>query len=156
MSLRKPPTMTPARLEANRRNARKSTGPRTTRGKAQSRLNGLGRGPRARFYYDFMMLLMETPPDALDKTVQTILTPEEADSRLFKGLIRTIHQADFEVVMDLRKAYRRGGLAGEFKSDELSHNVIENKRGLPNEATMLLKNKEIGRFHPHVDENKIG
>ena len=33
MSLRKSPTLTPALLEANRRNARKSTGPRTARGR---------------------------------------------------------------------------------------------------------------------------
>src|ERR1019366_510319 len=38
------PTMTPARLEANRRNARKSTGRRTTQGKSQSRLNSLREG----------------------------------------------------------------------------------------------------------------
>jgi hypothetical protein len=108
MSLRKPPTMTPARLEANRRNARKSTGPRTTRGKAQARLNGLGRGPRSRFYHDFMMLLMETPPDEVERTAREILTPEEADSRLFKGLLRMIHQADLSLVMELRRAHGLG------------------------------------------------
>jgi hypothetical protein len=108
MSLRKSPPMTPARIEANRRNARKSTGPRTTRGKAQARLNGLGKGPRSRFYHDFMMLLMETPPDELERTAREILTPQEADSRLFKGLIRMIHQADSELVMELRRAYRLG------------------------------------------------
>ena len=155
MSLRKPPTLTPARLEANRRNARKSTGPRTTRGKAQARLNGLGRGPRARFYYDFMMLLMETPPDELAKTVQAILTPEEAKSHLFKGLIRTIHQADFEVVMDLRKSYRMSGLAGDFSTDERSGNVIENKGRLPGDPPMLLKNKDVSCFSSDVDEKKM-
>ena len=113
MSLRKSPILTPARLEANRRNARKSTGPRTTRGKAQARLNGLGRGPRARFYHDFMMLLMETPPDELERTAREILTPEEADSRLFKGLIRMIHKADLALVMELRRAHRVGGDCGE-------------------------------------------
>jgi hypothetical protein len=49
MSLRKSPTMTPARLEANRRNAQKSTGPRTARGKAQSRMSGLKHGGRSSF-----------------------------------------------------------------------------------------------------------
>jgi hypothetical protein len=47
VSLRKSPTMTAARLEANGRNgrnARKSTGPRTTQGKSQSRLNSLREG----------------------------------------------------------------------------------------------------------------
>jgi len=41
MSLRKSPTMTPARLDADRRNAQKLTGPRAARGKAQVRMNGL-------------------------------------------------------------------------------------------------------------------
>ena len=49
MSLRKSPTMTPARIEAYRRNARKSTGPRTERGKAQSRMNRLKLGTRSAF-----------------------------------------------------------------------------------------------------------
>ena len=44
MALLKPRLMTQARLAANRRNARKSTGSRTARGKAQSRMNGLKSG----------------------------------------------------------------------------------------------------------------
>ena len=39
MSLRKSPTLTPALLASNRRNAKKSTGSRTAWGKAWSRLN---------------------------------------------------------------------------------------------------------------------
>ncbi len=112
MSLRKSPTMTPARIEANRRNAQKSTGPRTARGKIQARLNGLGKGPRSRFYHDFMMLLMETPPDEIDRTAREILTSEEADSRLFKGLIRMIHETDRALVMELRRCHRLGIPAG--------------------------------------------
>jgi len=48
MSLCKRRTMTPARLAANAANAKKSTGPRTLRGKMVSRLNGKkgGRPPR--------------------------------------------------------------------------------------------------------------
>ena len=57
MSLRKPFAMTPARIAANRRNARKSTGPRTGRGKAQSRVNGLRDGGRSRFYRGPMLTL---------------------------------------------------------------------------------------------------
>jgi hypothetical protein len=41
MSLRKSRTLTPALLASNRRNAKKSTGPRTAQGKAWSRLNRL-------------------------------------------------------------------------------------------------------------------
>ncbi|MGA3327578.1 MAG: hypothetical protein ABSF45_24210 [Terriglobia bacterium] len=50
MSLRKSPTRTPAFLEAIRRNAQKSTGPWTVRGKAQSCLNRLKTGARSRVY----------------------------------------------------------------------------------------------------------
>ena len=48
MSLRKSPTRTPALLAANRANARKSTGPRTARGKSFVRLNALRHGRRSR------------------------------------------------------------------------------------------------------------
>ena len=155
MSLRKPPTMTPARIEANRRNARKSTGPRTTRGKAQARLNGLGKGPRSRFYHDFMMLLMETPPDELDRTAREILTPEEANSRLFKGLLRMIHQADFALVMELRRARGFGTPRGEDVCDERSRNVTENKRRLPRDRGMFLKNNEVSPFAWDIHEKKM-
>jgi hypothetical protein len=60
-----------------------------------------------------MMLLMETPPDELERTVREILTPKEADSRLFKGLIRMIHEADWALVMELRRAHRMDGDCGE-------------------------------------------
>jgi hypothetical protein len=143
MSLRHPPTLIHARWEAHRGNVRRSTGPRTTRGKAQ-----------ARFYYDFMMILMEAPPHELDKTVPTILTPEEADSRLlFKGLMGTIQKVDFEFVTGQRKAYRVGGRRGDFNSDVRSRNVIENKKQLPGDPSMLLKNKQVSRFSPNVYEN---
>lgn len=47
MSLRKPPTMTPARLAANRANAAKSTGPRKRAGKKRVRWSALKRGEDA-------------------------------------------------------------------------------------------------------------
>jgi len=43
-----PSTLSPARIEANRKNALKSTGPKTAEGKSRSRLNGLIHGLRAR------------------------------------------------------------------------------------------------------------
>jgi hypothetical protein len=48
MPLRKSPVRTPALLAANRANAQKSTGPRTTWGKRRSALNALRHGRRAR------------------------------------------------------------------------------------------------------------
>ncbi len=50
MSLRKPPTLTSALLAANRRNAQKSTGPRTEEGKRRVILNGLKHGLRSRSF----------------------------------------------------------------------------------------------------------
>jgi len=44
MSLRKPTSLTPARLEAARRNAQRSTGPRTQAGKQRMRMNALKHG----------------------------------------------------------------------------------------------------------------
>jgi len=47
MSLRKPPTVTPAMLAANRANAQKSTGPRTAQGRNRIVLNALKHGQHA-------------------------------------------------------------------------------------------------------------
>ena len=47
MSLRRSPVLTPASLAARRSNARKSTGPRTVRGKARVSLNALKHGHHA-------------------------------------------------------------------------------------------------------------
>jgi hypothetical protein len=46
--------------------------------------------------------------------VQTILTPEEADSRLFKGMRPTLQPADFERVTGLHKACCVGDRKGKF------------------------------------------
>ena len=87
MSLLKPLAMTPARLAANRRNAQKSTGPRTPRGKAQSRMNGLRNGGGSRLYLDVMEALVCAPPGAVDKMAQAVLTPELAAHPLFVELV---------------------------------------------------------------------
>ena len=62
MSLRKSPTMTAARLEANRRSASKSTGPRTAQDKSQSRLNNLREGNRSPLRRDAVLAFLEAPP----------------------------------------------------------------------------------------------
>jgi len=105
MSLRKPFTMSPARLKANRRNAKKSTGPRTARGKAQSRMNGLRTGGRSRLYHNLMLTLFDAPPCAVDRTAQATLTPEQAAHPLFIELVEMFRQAEIEVVLDTRELY---------------------------------------------------
>ena len=57
MSLRKSPTLTPALLASQRRDAQKSSGPRTARGKATSRLNRLRHGRRSPEY----LAILERP-----------------------------------------------------------------------------------------------
>jgi len=75
MSLRKSFTLTPARIEANRRNAQRSTGPRTPQGKAQSRMNGLRNGVRSPLDHDLLQALFDALPGAVDKAVRRPITP---------------------------------------------------------------------------------
>jgi hypothetical protein len=55
MSLRQRPALTPALLAANRRNAQKSTGPRTEEGKQRVRMNGLLHGLRSRSFRESLI-----------------------------------------------------------------------------------------------------
>ena len=104
MSLLKPRIMTPARWAANRRNARKSTGPRTARGKAQSRLNGLRHGFCSPFYRQLWLALFEAPPGTpVAKTVCDMLSPEEIAHPVYAELIN-VH---FEMEMEDQKWNRR-------------------------------------------------
>jgi len=112
MSLRKPPTMTPARLEANRRNARKSTGPRTARGKAQVRFNALKNGNHSRLYKDFRMNLLFLPPYAVFGP-RKFLTPEMARHQLFADALDNAIWAETQTCLmnrelNSRTAPRRG------------------------------------------------
>ena len=94
MALLKPITVSPAPLEANRRNAQKSTGPRTRRGKAQSRLNGLRSGRYSRLYDNVMNALLYAPPGAVEKMAQAILTPQLAAHPLFAEFVEVACLAD--------------------------------------------------------------
>jgi hypothetical protein len=102
MSLRKPYVLSPARLAANRRNARHSTGPRSSRGKAQSRLNRLRNGARSRLYQDLLWKLMDAPPAGVARTARGTMTPELARHPLFAELGRIFCQAEAEVALTRR------------------------------------------------------
>jgi hypothetical protein len=93
MPLLKPRAMTPARLAANRQNALKSTGPRTARGKAQSRINGLRRGGRSPLYRNFVLAVLDTPCP-VEKMVRAYLTPAEAAHPLFAEFVEAVRWAD--------------------------------------------------------------
>jgi hypothetical protein len=100
MSLRKSPTLTPARLAANRSNARKSTGPRTAWGKSWSRLNGLRDGSRSPLYQDLVLSLLDAPPCAVERTARGLLSPAEAAHPLFSEFVDVARQAEIEVVCE--------------------------------------------------------
>jgi hypothetical protein len=77
MFLRKNP-ISPARLEANRRNSRKSTGPRTLRGKYQSRLNSPRSGGRLGLYRGLLLALANAPTYSVAQTARSVLTSAQA------------------------------------------------------------------------------
>ena len=104
MLLRKSP-MTPARLEANRRNAQKSTGPRTALGKSQSRLNGLRSGGRSRLYNDLVLALSDAPPGAVAETARVALTAAQTAHPLFAELVEIFRQSESEVALRYRRLF---------------------------------------------------
>lgn len=125
MSLRKSPTMTPARLEANRRNAQKSTGPRTARGKAQTRMNALKIGRRSSVHRELMIALLSAGPAAIDAAARSVLSPEQARHPIFAKTLEIAREAEIGVTESF------GWLSHESSdaliSDGQSLNVIENK-----------------------------
>jgi hypothetical protein len=108
MSLLVPRASSPAGIAANRRNARKSTGPHSTRGKAQSRLNRLRKGGRSRLYQDLMWKLMDAPPGGVARTARAAMNPELAAHPLFAELVQIFCQAEVEVALRWRD-YREEG-----------------------------------------------
>jgi hypothetical protein len=95
--------MTPSRLEADRPNAPKSTGPRSTRGKAQSRMNGLRSGARSRLYRDLWVTLFNAPPCAVERTAAQIFTPELALHPLSADTVEQFREAEIAVAGEFRQ-----------------------------------------------------
>ena len=129
MSLRKSPTLTPARLEASRRNSRKSTGPRTARGKAQSRMNSLRTGSRSALQENFFLLMLDAPPCSVNQVARALLTPELAAHPLFAKTVDMFCRAEGEVVWQYvmqPKWLRQKAKKIPSKNHERSLNVIEN------------------------------
>jgi hypothetical protein len=101
MSLRKFP-ITPARLEANRRNARKSTRPRTARGKSQSRLNGLRSGSRSRLLNDLMQALVDARLGRVLETARAVLTPAQLRHPVFAELVEIMYRSELQLFARFR------------------------------------------------------
>jgi len=97
MSLRKSPTLTPALIASNRRNAKKSTGPRTAGGKAWSRLNRLRGGWRSQEYLSLVNALLDAPPGRVEVTAQALLSSRPALHPLFREIAEISVQAEIEI-----------------------------------------------------------
>lgn len=106
MSLRKSPTMTPARLAANRRAALLSTGPRTKRGKARSRWNALRNGTCSETYFQVLEALFGGKPGAREPVTVPVLTREELDHPAFASLIESTEKIA-KFLWEHSDAYRR-------------------------------------------------
>src|ERR1019366_2354167 len=94
MSLRKSPTLTPALLASNRRNAQKSTVPRTARGKAWSRLNRLRGGGCSKEYSNFWEAVLGAPPGRVEETVGALL----ASKQVIHPLIMRAAETSIEIL----------------------------------------------------------
>jgi len=94
MLLRKSPTLTPALLEACRRNAQKSTGPRTAQGKANMRMNALREGERSRLSRELAETLFEAPPGGVEALARKLVTPDLARHRFFAVQAEVAIEAD--------------------------------------------------------------
>ena len=97
MSLRKSPTLTPALLASNRRNAKKSTGPRTARGKAYSRLNRFRHGMRSPEYVRFFKALHDAPLGEVAMTARAFFRSKQFIHPLFVEMAQAVVQADIEI-----------------------------------------------------------
>jgi hypothetical protein len=102
MSLRKSPTLTPALLASNRRNAKKSTGPRTARGKAWVRLNRFRHGMRSPEYVNYLKALFDAPPGQVGVTAQALLSSKQVHHPLFMEIAQMSVQAEVDICKRLQ------------------------------------------------------
>jgi hypothetical protein len=84
-------------LASNRRNAKKSTGPRTARGKAWSRLNHLQHGGRSPEYLSLVTALLDAPPGRMTVMAQALLASKAARHPLFTEIAEISVQAEIDV-----------------------------------------------------------
>ena len=108
MSLRKSPTLTPALLAARRQNAKKSTGPRTARGKAWSRLNNMRDGGRSRQGMHLLKAMAYAPPGQVAAIAQVILASMPAVHTVFIELAELGIQAEIDICAEFRWMRGRG------------------------------------------------
>ena len=90
--------MTQARLEANRRNASKSTGPRTVAGKARSRMNGFRHGMRSPEYVRLLNALCDAEPGAVLRVGTECLTAAQRTHSAYLELVELFSEVERQMV----------------------------------------------------------
>ncbi|HEV2425388.1 MAG TPA: hypothetical protein VGZ29_11230 [Terriglobia bacterium] len=140
MPLRKSPTLSPSRLEANRRNAQKSTGPRTALGKRRSRLNGLRHGGRSAIRRDLLVQVMDAPPGELDEFVESLFTSDLVEHPAIASLARL-----FGITQDNA---RRAEADGQCKSGGTRVGIPSTNQELADAGSKILAPGNPLRF-PH-------
>ena len=84
-----PKTVTPKQLAANRRNAQRSTGPRTAKGKSQSRWNALKHGVLAKAIIPQHLQVHESHED-FDRLLATLRHEFEPQSAIEEMLVESV------------------------------------------------------------------
>jgi hypothetical protein len=108
MSLRKSPTLTPALLASNRQNAKQSTGPRTARGKAWSRLNRMRHGARSPEFINFLKALFDAPDGRMAATAQALLASKPVLHPVFLELAKMSLQVEIDICEESRRRRAQG------------------------------------------------
>lgn len=129
---------TDAQIDANRRNAAKSTGPRTEKSKAKARLNALKHGRRARTT-DVLPVLPHEDPRQLEEQIQAWIDDWQPRNALERGLVR--------------RAARLSWVLERFETAHLTHRVrlAERKAGPQVTARRMKTVSDLARklFYDH-------
>jgi hypothetical protein len=105
-----------SQIEANRRNAKKSTGPRTAQGKAESRLNALQTG-----IYAQSMIIHDEDPAQLEALTADYIRQYQPANAAERGLMDILVDCEWK----LRRFRAIEARIFEAKLDDLNPNYIE-------------------------------
>jgi hypothetical protein len=94
-------TLTPAQLRARRSNAQSSTGPRTERGKRQSRLNSTQHGYYSRAFGETLLALKEDPAE-FERLYQRLLGDFHSPGAVLDYAVQELAELDWELDRERR------------------------------------------------------
>ena len=115
--------MTEARLEANRRNAKKSTGPRTETGKIRSRMNGFRHGMRSPEYGRLLIALCDAEPGAVLRAEEMLLSVGRRTHPAYIDLVELFVEVESQMV-DPGPSGLLGSIKRRSEVDDRSLNVL--------------------------------